>query len=290
MFICTKVFGGLGNQLFQIVAVISYAIEHKINFCFIQNESDFDEYVKDEKHRRKSYWDSPLLKSIKDFVIKIESIEFPIFYEHSQALGIAIPTHNNNPFQLHGYYQHSVHFSLHLCTITNLLQIGNTQEMVLAEYLDLFTNNPKHQKISMHFRIGDYTLYPEYHPILPIQYYEQSVERMINKNNNELIEILYFYEKCDETIVETNIQSLKTKFPTIIFTSVDTQIEDWKQMILMSLCHHNIIANSTFSWWGAIWNHHVNKIVTYPSVWGGSKNPMKSEFICPLEWCQIDIE
>jgi hypothetical protein len=47
------------------------------------------------------------------------------------------------------------------------------------------------------------------------------------------------------------IDKLKCNFPNISFIKADDEIADWKQMLLMSCCNNNIIANSTFSWWGA---------------------------------------
>jgi hypothetical protein len=51
-----------------------------------------------------------------------------------------------------------------------------------------------------------------------------------------------------------------------------TFFEDWEQMIFMSCCKFNIIANSTFSWWGAFLNTIENRVVCYPSLWFGPKN------------------
>jgi hypothetical protein len=61
-------------------------------------------------------------------------------------------------------------------------------------------------------------------------------------------------------------------------------------MIIMSNCHSNIIANSSFSWWGAYFNNNENKIVCYPSLWFGEflKNNMDSMF--PEKWVQIDCK
>jgi hypothetical protein len=60
-------------------------------------------------------------------------------------------------------------------------------------------------------------------------------------------------------------------------------------MLLMSACDHNIIANSTFSWWGAYMNTNPNKMVLYPSVWFGPKLSDKIvDDLCPPEWIKIN--
>jgi hypothetical protein len=55
----------------------------------------------------------------------------------------------------------------------------------------------------------------------------------------------------------------------------------------MSLCKNNIIANSTFSWWGAWLNQNLNKKVIAPSTWFGSKMTFTSKDIIPKEWTII---
>jgi len=58
----------------------------------------------------------------------------------------------------------------------------------------------------------------------------------------------------------------------------------------MSCCHHNIIANSSFSWWSAYINTHSNKIVCYPSVWfGPTMSYHNTSDLCPDEWTKIAI-
>ena len=67
------------------------------------------------------------------------------------------------------------------------------------------------------------------------------------------------------------IKKLQHIFPKLIFTKADDNIEDWKQMLLMSCCHSNILANSSFSLWGAYFNSYKENIVCYPNVWFGHK-------------------
>ena len=75
-------------------------------------------------------------------------------------------------------------------------------------------------------------------------------------------------------------------FPNLEILICDYNIEDWEQMLLMSLCQHNIIANSSFSWWGAYFNNN-EKIVCYPSIWNGSTNEIDDLF--PKNWNKIII-
>jgi len=101
--------------------------------------------------------------------------------------------------------------------------------------------------------------------------------------------VLYFCEENDNAVVLEMINKLKQKYNNIEFVKVDDTIIDWKQMLIMSCCNHNIIANSSFSWWGAYFNKSVDKIVCYPSKWFGtnlSENDTKD--MCPESWHKID--
>ena len=90
------------------------------------------------------------------------------------------------------------------------------------------------------------------------------------------------------TIVNISIAVLQRKFPNITFVKASDELYDWEQMLLMSCCDHHIIANSSFSWWGAYFNPSKEKIVCYPSVWFGPKLAyMDVKDLFPDSWEKI---
>ena len=142
--------------------------------------------------------------------------------------------------------------------------------------------------ISMHFRLGDYKLYPDYHLILDIDYYELSIVSILTKIKKDKVIIYYFYEMEDKKVVEEMIVILQAKFILCHFYNVsELTIPDWKQLLIMSLCKHNIIANSTFSLWAAYINTNNNKIVCYPNKWFGNKVIINTKDMFPKTWMKI---
>ena len=81
---------------------------------------------------------------------------------------------------------------------------------------------------------------------------------------------------------------LEENFSKITFECIDHKLEDWEQLLVMSLCQHNIIANSTFSWWGAYLNENINKKVIYSSVWfSGNLSNTNTKDLFKDNWIKI---
>ena len=76
-------------------------------------------------------------------------------------------------------------------------------------------------------------------------------------------------------------------FPSLKFNRANPILEDWEQMLFMSLCSHNVIANSTFSWWGAYLNNNLEKLVCYPEEWFGPKAENDTSDLFPNDWNKI---
>jgi hypothetical protein len=126
--------------------------------------------------------------------------------------------------------------------------------------------------ISIHFRLGDYKKAQYGYPILNINYYINSLKHILSNIKSESVTInrvLYFCEEEDIEYVSISIGILQKQFKDIHFVRCSDELADWQQMLLMSMCAHNIIANSTFSWWGAYMNQREGRMVCYPNVWFG---------------------
>jgi hypothetical protein len=269
--------GGMGNQLFQIFATVAYGIRKKKPFIF--------KYSKN-LNERITYWNS-FLDRLDIFTTdnpryKDITIHNLPMYRESGFHYTEIPQLQES-FKLYGYFQSHKYFENEYDRICSMIQLKEKQAQIREEYLYLFDG--KTHVISMHFRLGDYKTKPDCHNLLPYEYYEKALQ---NIQTGENTRVLYFCEKEDNQTVLQNIELLQKKFQMIEFVKVDDSVPDWKQMLIMSCCHDNIIANSSFSWWGAYFNSNPNKRVCYPSIWFGptlSSNDTKDMY--PDSWKRI---
>ncbi|MEQ1599426.1 MAG: alpha-1,2-fucosyltransferase [Methylotenera sp.] len=134
--------------------------------------------------------------------------------------------------------------------------------------------------VSLHVRRGDYANSPKTtatHGLSSLDYYRAAVDYVSAHVNQP-----YFYIFSDDIAwVKAN---LNIDSPTF-FVDHNTNQESYNDMRLMSLCKHNIIANSSFSWWGAWLNSDVEKIVIAPKQWF-SKSTDTSDLI-PAGWVRL---
>ena len=177
-----------------------------------------------------------------------------------------------------------------ICRLIGIDKIKNKLleklQTIYGENIDI---NSMENTISIHFRIGDYKKVSDFHPILKYEYYHKSLNKIQSIYPNNAFTIYYFCEDEDIQDVSNKISILKINFPNYSFIRGDNTLADWEQMLFMSCCHHNIIANSSFSWWGAYFNKNLHRIVCYPSVWFGASANIDTCDLCPPEWIKIDV-
>ncbi len=129
------------------------------------------------------------------------------------------------------------------------------------------------QSVSVHVRRGDYRKYPETFPMCTQDYYKKA----INILSKEFIRLKCFVFSDDIPWCKEELSFL----PQVEFIENQNKKQAYKDMMLMSRCKHNIIANSTFSWWAAWLNNNPEKIVIYP------KSTLLTHTSMPRGWIKL---
>jgi len=127
--------------------------------------------------------------------------------------------------------------------------------------------------------------------IMDNQYYINAINHIITKTKKEDWDIIYYCEEKDNIEVGQRIRYIQRRVPKCTFHKASDEMKDWEQMLLMSASTHNVISNSSFSWWGAYFNPNTDKIVTYPEKWFGvAKKENDTIDLCPPNWTKITDE
>ena len=281
--ITCNLMGGLGNQLFQIFTTISYAMKtkHEFNFLNVKTLGGTNNTL------RYTFWDT-LFAKLQPILIE----KFPEKMALVKEAGFPFSELHISRFQspnicLYGYFQSYKYFQEFFPLIYKILEI-NKQKRLVFEKTGL-TKDELQNTISMHFRLGDYKKYSHVHPIMNKDYYINSLKEIKLKYPENNFQVMYFCEDGDLNEVQEVIKLCEKKYTNYKFIRANNSLQDWEQMLLMSICRHNIIANSTFSWWGAYFNVEKDKTVCYPSLWFANKTNSETYDLFPLEWTKIIV-
>jgi len=273
--------GGLGNQLFQIFTTISYAIKSKKEYQFLHSKT----LGGNGCTLRYTFWDTifqklhpVLIEKLPEQMVILKENGFPFREFH-------VSSFQAKNVCLYGYFQSYKYFQEFFSLIYKILEITKQKRLVLEK--SGLKCEDLEKTISMHFRIGDYKKVNYFHPIMTSEYYINALDKIKKKYSEEKFQIMYFCEDEDLDEVLQTIQLCESKFQDYRFLRAPNRLVDWEQMLLMSLCRHNIIANSSFSWWGAYFNTKPEKIVCYPVMWFTPNANIDTHDLCPPEWKKI---
>jgi hypothetical protein len=269
MFVSCFLYGGLGNQLFQIFTAIAYSMKHCVHFKFMHTE---------HLGKRPVYWRS-FLKGLVPYLST--DIDPDAMYKITQKDDYQLEAPQNTPVILDGYFQSPVFFEEYYLAISTLTGIARLQDSIFAKFIETYSSK---FCISMHFRRGDYKELQHIHPIMPTEYYENALAYITAVNPRDRYTVIYFCEDEDEdAIINTDIAILESSFPNCVFRRFVGE-SDWEEMLYMSCCSGHIIANSSFSWWGAYMDRRDNT-VCYPGKWFG--NAAFPDTMFPSQWTKI---
>tara|TARA_R110000782_G_scaffold168374_1_gene260445 strand:+ start:2607 stop:3362 length:756 start_codon:yes stop_codon:yes gene_type:complete len=250
--VTTKLTGGLGNYLFQIGVASSLAFKNNDKAIF-----DFGSSV-GQAHKNINKYSSNILRNIE---IGLFTPEYT-FNEAGDFTFCQIPYAKN--LVLEGYFQSAKYLDRE--HILELYKIDDdTNEYIKSGY-DLHSLK---NSISIHVRRGDYIGRPR-HPVQTMEYYNEAIKHFSNANF---------------IVFSDDIEWCKENFKGDEFTFIHE--DDYIELYLMSMCKHNIIANSSFSWWGSYLNQNKDKIVISPDNWFGVDGRLKTKNIYGEGWVVI---
>lgn len=184
----------------------------------------------------------------------------------------------NYSVYLKGYWQSEKYFLDYEDIIRYDFTLKHKLSDESARYAQMITDSTS---IGLHVRRGDYVNNPstnDYHGVCSLDYYKKAVSIINDLNINP-----YFFIFSDDLAwVKENLDFIEKK----VFIELDDNIPDCEEMYLLSQCNHNIIANSSFSWWGAWLNQNPNKVVIAPKRWFADTSIDTSDLI-PKTWTRI---
>ena len=278
--VITRLIGGMGNQLFQYAFARNLSILSNKELLF--DLSAFCNYKlhkyalnnfkinakiasKDQipRHYNKGGFNRKISKII-DFVYPkaFEINEKKVSFDEK----ILIKYKGN--IYLNGYWQSEKYFELNENIIREELAFINEIDI---DNLQIANNIETTNSVSIHIRRKDYLTNPLVKNVLvpcTLEYYYNAIEFINSKVNSPF----YFVFSDDINWAVENLKTLKN----CIFIRNNEQ-KNYIDLKLMSLCKHNIIANSSFSWWGAWLNINPSKLIIAPSKWFRFADPIVTE-------------
>ena len=233
--------GRLGNNLFMIAHAYAKGLEFNKQVVVSRNQ---------------------LMYEGNDYSQNILSkLEFIETYDDNRNHNPGVPSNNKHTIYV-GYYQSETYFEKYSENIKSLF--GPPLDFIKRVGKELPIIFQKEVTV-INVRRGDYLHYPNYHPTVSPEYIFKALELVPSKQ--------YLIASDDIPWCKEHLN-----LPNAIY------LEGWKsheQLWIMSMCHHFVISNSSFSWWAAYLSRHPGKIVIAPETWFGPEAPQNwSDMYC----------
>lgn len=182
------------------------------------------------------------------------------------------------------HYKETEHFYQEIPAKQNIIIEGYFQsEKYFCDYrqeiIDAFQIPYKKLEgfVSVHVRRGDYLKYPDKHPPVTIEYLKEAIQYFIDLGYRSFVVCSDDIKWCREHLMPMELRSI-----VFSYSAGHSPIED---LALLSCAEHQIISNSSFSWWGAFLNQNHDKIVIAPKIWFGNGNShLNTKDLLPESW------
>lgn len=294
-----KMMYGLGNQLFE------YAFYRKLEHLYGEDVFvDVEWYDASDRHP----WDVYQLDMVglfpkkiarneycvRDYYIRNNNISEKEFDEIRPELGVrVVDLFNEAPYgknqekiwlldnvYYYGFYQNIDTVDIGIEYVRKEIEFPKWKSKDFNEIKDRIVSDDK--SVSIHMRMDNHVKEPEcYDVVCSDRYFRKSIETI-----REYLPDAYFYVFSNDIIAaRRRLADVKNT----CFVELEEAHYGIEDMELMSLCRHNIISNSTFSWWAAVLNSNYDKKVIIPDVFDVRMDFIKREDVNLYypEWIRI---
>jgi hypothetical protein len=292
--VIVKLMGGLGNQMFQFAAARRLALAN-------QTTLKFDTYFLQDRTLRENFtfrkYELDIFnlnvciatpKDIDKFCLRLVSSRridslmnyIDPHYKYSENQFKFNPEVLRLPRNsyLEGYFQSEKYFIDYQNQIRKDFTFKNAPNEANQKLIDEIS---KTNSIAVHIRRGDFvsnSVTHEFHGVCSLSYYYESIKYLKSKINDP---VFYIFSD-DMNWVKLNFD----KALALNFVELNNAENKSNDLRLMTVCNHHIIANSTFSWWGAWLSKNPGKIVIAPQRWFAS-DEMNFEDVVPENWIKL---
>ncbi|MGI4729907.1 MAG: alpha-1,2-fucosyltransferase [Janthinobacterium lividum] len=300
--IITKLVSGLGNQLLQYAMgrqlsiaknvllkldvsffedqdLRSYKLNHFNIVAEIASESEIQPFKKDiniyQKLHQQTSFHAKVYRNLEPLVFPKHTKKY--FKEATWWILESEIYKTPNNVYVEGYWQHYKYYENIQPEIFDELTLKEPPDLNSQKWLTSITNNDN--SVAIHVRRGDYVTDPGANylmGVLPVKYYNEAINYLKQKISNPT-----FYFFSDDLVwVKEHIKTGSTNF------YVDGNM-DYVDLDLMRHCKHQVIANSTFSWWGAFLNRNPDKIVIAPKHWSPREDVNRNIHLQFPNWIKL---
>lgn len=260
--------GGLGNQMFEYATAKALALkldkELDLDLYALQKKTkgitrDFELDIFDIDLKTSSSWKTKLLVKLFPFVDRNRSFfqkTFNYFRDYSAIVYLPEFQELEGNVILHGHFQNEKYFKQYETIIRKEFTFKHPlkgQNLQIAQQME------KSNSVAIHIRRGDYVTDSNF-ALCTKEYYQEAMDRIKREVENPV----FFIFSQDFDWINENLTFDKEE---VHFIDWNRGKDSYLDMQLMSLCKHNIIANSSFSWWPAWLNKNPGKRIFAPARW-----------------------
>lgn len=293
--IIVKLLGGLGNQMFQYAAAkalslhVNQPIKHDLRglyagedirkifeldiFGITPNQAQRREYIRFE---RKTILG---IEAANSLYLKWNPHVTIKDHEFSYMKNFFDMAKENN--FIRGLFQSEKYFAHVRPEILETFSFKEPLDKMNQEYANAINST---ESVAIHIRRGEFANDKKFSKVIgscDIPYYKRSIEALVELVDKK--DKLHFFVFSDD--LPWAEENLKLNFPAT-YVSGNSGKNSYRDMQLMSLCKHNIIANSTFSWWSAWLNQNPDKIVVAPEKWFAGLE-FNTKDLIPAHWNKL---